>query len=73
MTSRWRRIFPCCASEAIAALGVRRGGRYLDATFGAGGYTRAILRSRKRACSRSTAIPTAVRAGQRSSTRCADG
>jgi 16S rRNA (cytosine1402-N4)-methyltransferase len=31
--------------EALGALGLRPGGRYLDATFGAGGYTREILAS----------------------------
>ncbi|WP_348639967.1 16S rRNA (cytosine(1402)-N(4))-methyltransferase RsmH [Methylocystis sp. B8] len=34
---------PVLRDEAIAALAVRAGGRYIDATFGAGGYTRAIL------------------------------
>lgn len=34
---------PVLRSEAIAALRVRAGGLYLDGTFGAGGYTRAIL------------------------------
>ncbi|MGD9543272.1 MAG: 16S rRNA (cytosine(1402)-N(4))-methyltransferase RsmH [Methylocystis sp.] len=34
---------PVLRDEAIAALGVQRGGRYIDATFGAGGYTRAML------------------------------
>ena len=30
-------------SEVIASLGPRDGATYIDATFGAGGYTRAIL------------------------------
>jgi len=34
---------PVLRDEAIAALVVRPSGRYIDATFGAGGYTRAIL------------------------------
>jgi 16S rRNA (cytosine1402-N4)-methyltransferase len=34
---------PVLAPQAIAALGVRAGGLYIDGTFGAGGYTRAIL------------------------------
>ena len=31
------------ARPAVGWLGVRSGGVYVDATFGAGGYTRAIL------------------------------
>lgn len=42
MTSPGTHI-PVLRDEAIAALGVDRGGRYVDATFGGGGYTRAIL------------------------------
>ncbi|MGH6904467.1 MAG: 16S rRNA (cytosine(1402)-N(4))-methyltransferase, partial [Geminicoccaceae bacterium] len=34
---------PVMIDEMLAALDVRPGGDYLDATFGAGGYTRAIL------------------------------
>jgi 16S rRNA (cytosine1402-N4)-methyltransferase len=37
------RHIPVLAREAIRWLGVREGGLYIDATFGAGGYTRAIL------------------------------
>jgi 16S rRNA (cytosine1402-N4)-methyltransferase len=37
------RHIPVLGGRAVAWLGVRDGGRYVDATFGAGGYTRAIL------------------------------
>jgi len=42
MTSAGTHI-PVLRDEAIAALRVDRGGLYVDATFGGGGYTRAIL------------------------------
>jgi len=37
------RHLPVLLSEVIAHLAVREGGTYIDGTFGAGGYTRAIL------------------------------
>ena len=37
------RHIPVLRDEAIAALHAERGGAYLDGTFGAGGYTRALL------------------------------
>jgi 16S rRNA (cytosine1402-N4)-methyltransferase len=37
------RHIPVLARPAIDSLAVRAGGRYIDATFGAGGYTRLIL------------------------------
>ena len=37
------RHIPVLLEEAVAALGVHEGGVYLDGTFGAGGYARAIL------------------------------
>jgi 16S rRNA (cytosine1402-N4)-methyltransferase len=37
------RHIPVLAGRVVEWLGVRSGGVYLDATFGAGGYTRAIL------------------------------
>ena len=34
---------PVMASEVVAAIGPRAGGHYVDATFGRGGYSRALL------------------------------
>ena len=38
-----RRIRRCCCEEAVEALAVKPSGIYVDATFGRGGHSRAIL------------------------------
>src|SRR3954451_14011160 len=43
MSSAAPRHIPVLGREAVAMLGPKDGGIYLDATFGAGGYSRAIL------------------------------
>lgn len=57
------RHIPVLLHEAIAALDVRPGGRYLDATFGAGGYSRAILAHPETSVLALDRDPHAVRAG----------
>ena len=51
--------FPCCFPRCCRRSRRRTASAYIDGTFGAGGYTEAILdrRARLRACSASTAIP----------------
>jgi 16S rRNA (cytosine1402-N4)-methyltransferase len=43
MTAAIQRHIPVLGREAVALLSPRAGGVYVDATFGAGGYSRAIL------------------------------
>jgi 16S rRNA (cytosine1402-N4)-methyltransferase len=57
------RHIPVLLREAIAALKLREGGRYLDATFGAGGYSRAILAHKATRVLALDRDPDAVRAG----------
>ena len=61
---RTERHVPVLLDEALDALGVRSNGRYIDATFGAGGYSRAMLASHDDMTSwRSIATPSAIRDG----------
>ena len=54
---------PVMAAEALAALAVVPGGLYIDGTFGAGGYTKAILDAGGRVLALDR-DPTAIAAGQ---------
>jgi 16S rRNA (cytosine1402-N4)-methyltransferase len=59
------RHIPVLLAEVMEALAIGAGGRYIDATFGAGGYSRAMLRANE--TTRVLAIdrdPDAVRAGE---------
>jgi len=54
------RHIPVLRDEIVTALDVRPGGTYIDATFGAGGYTRAILREEKAQVLAFDRDPTAI-------------
>lgn len=57
------RHIPVLAGPAVEWLAVRPGGRYLDATFGAGGYTRLILETSGSAGLAIDRDPAAIAAG----------
>ena len=55
---------PVLITEALAALSLKPGGRYLDGTFGAGGYARALLEAVPDTCLLALdRDPTAIAAG----------
>ena len=56
---------PVLLDETIAALAPRDEATYVDGTFGAGGYSRALLAAAAAASSPSTAIPSRWRAAAR--------
>ena len=61
---------PVLLREMLAALAVRVGGVYLDATFGAGGYSRAILQAGAKQVFAIDRDPAAVARGRELATRC---
>jgi 16S rRNA (cytosine1402-N4)-methyltransferase len=61
---------PVMLREMLAALAVRGGGFYLDATFGAGGYARAILEAGAERVFAIDRDPAAVARGRELASRC---
>jgi len=57
------RHIPVLAREAVAALDPKPHGRYLDATFGAGGYTRLLLETQETRVLALDRDPAAISAG----------
>jgi 16S rRNA (cytosine1402-N4)-methyltransferase len=57
------RHIPVLRDEVLAALDIREGGLYLDATFGAGGYSRGILAVRETRVLALDRDPTAIAGG----------
>ena len=68
MSSIAPRHIPVLGREAVALLNPGDGGIYVDATFGAGGYSRMILDVQEPVSSASTAIARPSQAGSISST-----
>ena len=60
---------PVMLAEVLSALSPRDGGVYLDATFGAGGYTRAILEAAETRVIAIDCDPSAIHAGQAMASR----
>ena len=60
---------PVMLAEVLAALGPRDGGIYVDGTFGAGGYTRALLNAADCHVLAIDRDPDAIRAGESLSTQ----
>src|ERR1700709_2199721 len=63
MTPSATRHIPVLGAEAVSMLSPRDGGIYVDATFGAGGYSQAILEAAETRVSGIERGPTAIAGG----------